>query len=160
MKELKKIEKLVKKFDIDSNAEMNEEVLDELLQVQAEHIKAKKSAKKRNKGTQPFAARFPRLTCVCSVAAVIVAFFFCSACLLLTRKVDKLEHQLELTRRDLVVARTEGKLQEARNVQRETISNLYQRVEELEERIPRIPSARRVCYPEEYYYSPNSRDSL
>jgi len=160
MKQSKDIEKLVKKFDVDTNSEVNETVLAELLQAQAKNLKDRKIARQRNAGRELFMVRFPRLAWVCTMAAVFVALFFCSACLVLARKVDDLEHQLELAHRDIVAARTEGKLEEARNAQQRTVSTLYQRVEELEERIPRIPSARRVCYPEEYYYSRNRRDSL
>jgi len=160
MKMLKDIERLVKKFNIDSNPEKNEEILSELLQAQAEHLKSKKSVGQRHTKTRSFVVEYPRFTLISSLAAVFVALFSCAACFVLTRKVENLEHELELARRDLVVARTEGKLEEARNVRQETISTLHHRVDELEERIPRIPSARRVCYPDEYYYSRNSQDRL
>jgi len=160
MKVLKDIERLVKKFNIDSNPQKNEEILSELLQAQAEHLEAKKSGEQRQASPDSFVMKYPRLSRVFSLAAVLVALLSCSACFVLARKVDNLEHELELAKRDIVVARTEGKLEEARNVRQETISTLHHRVERLEEQIPRIPSPRRVCYPEEYYYSQNRHDSL
>jgi len=105
MKLQKNIEKLVKKFDIRTNSEVNEAVLVELLQAQAEHLKSQKMARQRSAGREPFVARFPHLAWTCGLAAIFIAMISCLACLVLTRKVVDLEHELEYARRDVAPAR-------------------------------------------------------
>jgi hypothetical protein len=105
MKLLKNIEKLVKKFDIHINPEVNEAVLAELLQAQAEYLKDQKMARQRSAGREPFVARFPRLAWTCGLVAIFIATISCLACLVQTRKVVDLEHELEYARRDVVPAR-------------------------------------------------------
>jgi len=107
MKLLKNIEKLVKKFDIRINSEVNEAVLVELLQAQAEYLKGQKMARQRSAGREPFVARFPRLAWTCGLVVIFIATISCLACLVLTRKVVDLEHELEQARRDIALAWTD-----------------------------------------------------
>ncbi len=160
MKQIPNVERLVKTFDIDTDSEANEAVLAELLQAQAEHLDSHTLSQCRNANRDSFWVRSPRLGWICSLAAVVVATIASLACFHLSDQVANLEHALELAQRDVVVAHTEGRLEEAHKVRQETTSTITHRVEELEDRMPRIPSARRVYYPDEAYYFSNSHDSL
>lgn len=130
------------------------------LKTQAEHLRSKSSPRQKSVSHEPLFVRFPRLTWACGLAALFLIVISWLSCFILSRKVVDLRHELELAQRDIAAARTEGRLEEARQVQQKTISTLYHRVEEIEERIPKIPSARRIFYPEEPYYLPNMPDSL
>jgi len=130
------------------------------LKTQAEYLRSKRLHLRKNVSHEPLLIRFPQLTWACGVAALFFITASCTVSFVLARKVVNLKHELELAQRDIAVARTEGKLEEARQAQQKTISTLYHRVEELEQRIPKIPSAIRICYPEEPYYLPDMPDSL
>lgn len=130
------------------------------LKTRAEHLQSKSPPRQKSVIHEPLFVRFPQLTWACGVATLLFITASCTVSFVLARKVVNLKHELELAQRDIAVARTEGRLKEARQRQKKTISSLYHRVEELEERIPRIPSARRIFYPEEPYYLPDMPDSL
>jgi hypothetical protein len=167
MKRIRNVKRLVKTFDIDTDSEANEVVLAELLQAQAEHLDSQTLSQRRNVSRASFWVRSPRLGWICSLAAVLIATIASLACFELAGQVANLKHDLDLARRDtalaqrdVAVAHTEGRLAEAHNVRQETLSTISHRVEELEDRVPRIPSASRIYYPEEAYYLPYNGDSL
>ena len=167
MKQLRNVKKLVKTFDIDTDTEVNVVVLAELLQAQAEQLGSQRLSQRGNARRESFWVRSPRLGWTCSLAAVVAAVIASLACVDLSGQVANLKHDLELAqrdidlaRRDVVVAHTEGRLEEAHKVRQETTSTISHRVEALEDRMPRIPSASRVYYPEEAYYRQVSPGSL
>jgi hypothetical protein len=102
------VEKLVKRFDIDTNPVMNKEILAELLEAQAEHLRGPKVARRRNAGQEPLIARFPRLTWICGLATLSIAIISCLACFVLSGKVADLKAELERTRRGLVPTATDN----------------------------------------------------
>ena len=112
------------------------------LKTRAEHLQSKSPPRQKSVIHEPLFVRFPQLTWACGVATLLFITASCTVSFVLARKVVNLKHELELAQRDIAVAHTEGRLEEARQRQKKTISSLYHRVEELEERIPRIPSAR------------------
>ncbi|MHC4587363.1 MAG: hypothetical protein ACYS3N_22785 [Planctomycetota bacterium] len=130
------------------------------LKTQAEHLRSKSPPCPKNLSPESLFIRFPRLTWACGLAALLLIVISWLACFILSRKVVDLRHELEVAQRDIAAARTEGRLEEAHQIQRKTISTLYHRVEQLEQRIPKIPSAIRICYPEEPYYLPGMSDGL
>ncbi|MCP4453944.1 MAG: hypothetical protein GY809_20980 [Planctomycetes bacterium] len=160
MKQIRNVKSLVKTFDIDTDSEANEAVLTELLQAQAEHLGGEKLSQCKNVSRDSFWVRSPRLGWTCGLAAVVIAVIASLAYFDLAGQVADLKHALELAQRDVVVARTEGRLEEAHNVRQETLSTISHRVEELEDRMPRLSSASRIYYPEAAYYRQNNQDSL
>ncbi|HUU16154.1 MAG TPA: hypothetical protein VMW72_03305 [Sedimentisphaerales bacterium] len=130
------------------------------LKTRAEHLRSKSPPRRKNLSPEPLFIRFPRLTWACGLAALLLIVISWLACFILSRKVVDLRHELEVAQRDIAAARTEGRLEEARQIQQKTISTLYHRVEQLEQRIPKIPSAIRIFYPEEPYYLPDMSDGL
>ena len=136
-------------------------VRQELMQVaQADSLRSKSLRRDKGVNRQPLFVRFPRLRWACSLAGLFLIVISWLACFTLSRKVVDLRHELGLAQRDVAVARAEGRLEDARQRQQKTISTLYHRVEELEERIRGVPSASRIAYPEEPYYLPDMPDSL
>jgi len=160
MKRLKDIERLVKKLDVNTNPQVNETVSAELLRAQAKHREERRLSRPRDGIRRPLVVRFPRPALICSLAAVFVAVVSCLTCFGLIRKVADLEHELELARRDVALAHVEGRLQEARDMRKETMSTLYHRAAELQRQLPRIPSANRICDPEEAYYALSRQNDL
>jgi hypothetical protein len=132
-----------------------------------EPVPSERSCRQKGGSHESLWIRFPRLTWACGVAALVLVTVSWSISLVLASKVVRLKHELALARhdtalaqRDVVVARTEGRLEEAHKVRQETTSTISHRVEELEDRRPRISSASRIYYPEDTYYFSNSQGSL
>ena len=130
------------------------------LKTQAEHLRSTSSHHWKHLSAEPLFIRFPRLVWACGFAALLLIVVSWLVCFILSRKVVDLRHELEVAKRDIAAARTEGRLEEAHQMQQKTISTLYHRVDQLEQRIPKIPSATRIYYPEEAYYLSDMSDGL
>ena len=101
MKRSWNIDKLIRKFDIDTNSEINEVFLAKLLKVQAEHLKSLRLSKISDASQEHFLVRFPCLGWTCGFAAIFIAMIACLYSYILVGKVTDLKEELELARRDI-----------------------------------------------------------
>ena len=109
---------------------------------QSEYSQDAKSARR-----QPFLVRFPRLASAGGIAAMFLIAASWLVCFILAREVGDLRQELEVARQDGAVAQAEKQVQEAREREQKAIAALYFRMQELEERIDRSPSARTTFLP-------------
>jgi len=98
---------------------------------------------------QPLSVRFRRLVWASGLAALFLIVLSCLACFVLAKENVSLRQELEAARQEVAVAQAEKQVKEAREREQKAIAALYFRMQELEERIDRSPSATTTFLPAE-----------